>query len=119
MTDRYGRQIAVFGACLYLCVLFVCKPLICQAQEDRHNEYLLKSAFIERFTRFVEWPPSFEEGGENQTFVMGALCTPEFCQVLEAAFAGHRIKNLPVIFRRIKSAQDGGRMQPGVHRQDR
>jgi hypothetical protein len=106
MTGRYGGKMAVLGICLYLCALWVWAPFLCYAQEDRHHEYLLKSAFIERFTRFVQWPRSFEEGVQNQTFIFGALCAPEFCRVLEAAFAGHRIKNRPVKFRRIKTAED-------------
>nr|WP_319492256.1 YfiR family protein [uncultured Desulfobacter sp.] len=106
MTGRYGRKITVFGICFYLCALLVCKPFLCQAQEDRRHEYLLKSAFIERFTRFVQWPPSFDDSDEDPAFVIGALCEPEFCRVLKVAFDGHRIKNRPVTFRRIKTAGD-------------
>lgn len=106
MTGGYGRKIRVFGGCLYLCALMVLAPFLCQAHEDRHHEYLLKSAFIERFTRFVQWPLSFDDSVQDQAFVMGALCTPDFCRVLEAAFAGHQIKNRPVKFRRIKTAAE-------------
>lgn len=108
MTGRYGKKIKILWVCLYLylCLLLVWNPFLCQAQEDRHHEYLLKSAFIERFTRFVQWPLSFDGGDRNQAFVIGALCEPDFCLVLEAAFGGHQIKNLPVKFRRIKTAGD-------------
>nr|WP_320192278.1 YfiR family protein [uncultured Desulfobacter sp.] len=106
MTGRYDRKIKFFGVCLYLCALWVWVPFLCQAQEDRHHEYLLKSAFIERFTRFVQWPLSFDDGVQHPAFVFGALCEPDFCRVLEAAFAEHQIKNRPVKFRRIKTAED-------------
>lgn len=54
------------------------------------SEYEYKAAFIERFTRFVEWPEEFE----NDKFVIAVVGKNPFKNSLDELLADTKIKNL-------------------------
>lgn len=53
------------------------------------SEYEYKAAFIERFTRFIEWPG----GIENDTFKIAIIGSNPFKTTLDDLFANLKIKN--------------------------
>lgn len=56
------------------------------------SEYEYKAAFIERFTRFVEWPNKIE----SKTFKIAVLGENSFNNSLDELFKGTKIKNKKV-----------------------
>ena len=71
--------------------------LNCFAQ---YNENVIKAAYIERITRFVEWPPGDSLFSHNQ-FVIDIYNEDEFYYTLSEAFRdkpikGHIVKIIPV-----------------------
>lgn len=67
------------------------------------REYLLKAVFLEKFTRFVEWPVYSNIQDTSQSFVIGILGENPFDVNLSALFENQRIKNKPVEIRYLNS----------------
>jgi hypothetical protein len=79
-----------------LLLLFL-SSLNCEAQ---YNENIVKAAYIERITRFVEWPLKDSLQPHNQ-FVVGVYNENEFFNTLSEVFKdkpikGHLVKIIPV-----------------------
>lgn len=66
------------------------------AQPSKQNEYLLKSVFMERFTRFIQWPKPFIEKDKNQHFIIGVIGPNPFDDILQTVFSRQPIKGKPV-----------------------
>ncbi len=62
----------------------------------------LKSAYIEKFTRFIEW----SDNESHEKFVIGYINPDEFTDDLREFFSDNKIKNKKVEFKRIKSISD-------------
>lgn len=60
------------------------------------SEYEYKAAFIERFTRFVEWPSEIENNNFNDTFKIAVLGKNPFNTSLNELFAELKIKGQSV-----------------------
>lgn len=58
----------------------------------QNREYLIKAAYIEKFTRFIEWPAN----SLNGEFVITILGKDPFDGALEEIAGKYKIKNLPV-----------------------
>ncbi|SLM32385.1 exported hypothetical protein [Desulfamplus magnetovallimortis] len=76
------------------------------AQQEKHHEYLLKSAFLERFTRFVQWPVPFSEINKKEPFIIGVIGPNPFGDILQAVFSRHPIKEHPVSIRLLNRIED-------------
>jgi YfiR/HmsC-like len=74
---------------LIILLLFLAFAGVLQAQV---SEYDYKAAFIERFTRFVEWPEEFEDN----TFKVAVFGKNPFNTTLDNLFADIKIKNQDV-----------------------
>lgn len=61
-------------------------------------EYQVKAEFIERFTRFIEWP----RGTPNGPFIIGVLGTDPFRGFLDKMATGRKIKGRPIEIRRFR-----------------
>lgn len=57
------------------------------------SEYEYKAAFLERFTRFVEWPNELESNKFNNTFKIAVIGKNPFNTLLNELFADIKIKN--------------------------
>lgn len=79
------------------------------AQQSKQNEYLLKSVFMERFTRFVQWPEPFIE--KDQHFIIGVIGPNPFDDILQTVFSRQPIKGKPVDIRLLNKLSD----IPGCH----
>lgn len=64
--------------------------LLTPALQAQVSEYEYKAAFIERFTRFIEWPEEFE----NEEFIMAVVGENPFKNSLDELFIDTKIKNL-------------------------
>lgn len=85
-------------------VLLVPAGLSVQAQ--RYNEYEVKAAFLERFTRFVEWPDSNLMNNVDKPFIIGILGENPFNSILEKTYAKQKIKNKKVEIRYISELKE-------------
>jgi len=80
-------------------------PAVFAVDETRAPEYQLKAEFLERFTRFIEWP-----GEETATgpFVIGVLGGNPFGSYLAEMASGRKIKGRTVEIRELASLDDVG-----------
>ncbi len=75
---------------LKILFLFLLLTNVLQAQV---SEYEYKAAFVERFTRFIEWPEILAENNPNSTFKIVVIGTNNFNSALNDLFAEIKIKN--------------------------
>ena len=71
----------------------LCLPVVTRAQT---SEYTIKAAFLERFTRFVEWPEESAVSDTTESFVLGIIGENPFGSILEQLYATQKIKNKEV-----------------------
>jgi hypothetical protein len=71
----------------------------------QYNENLIKSAYIERITRFVEWPLRDSLQSHNQ-FVIGVYNEDDFYFTLTEVFKDKPIKGLPVKLIPVRNAEE-------------
>ncbi len=76
---------------LCLCAVFVHMSLHSQTQE-----YIVKAVFIERFARFIEWPPESKVHNTAKPFVVGVVGENPFGTELERLYNQQAIKNKQV-----------------------
>ena len=60
------------------------------------SEYTIKAAFLERFTRFIEWPEESAISDTTESFVLGIIGENPFGSILEQLYATQKIKNKAV-----------------------
>jgi hypothetical protein len=75
-----------------LCIGFL-MPLSAVAQQ---SEYTIKAVFLEHFTRFVEWPESFEITDTSYPFYVAVIGENPFGSILDQVYADQKIKNREV-----------------------
>ena len=60
------------------------------------DERLLKAAFLERFTRFIEWPDRIEYAPKSHHFVMVVYGENPFGKILDDVYSRQKIKERKV-----------------------
>ena len=60
--------------------------------EAQVSEYEYKAAFVERFTRFVEWPVSYDASSSDTTFTIVVIGENEFETALNDLFSKASVK---------------------------
>ncbi len=70
--------------------------LFASALQAQVSEYEHKAAFIERFTRFIEWPEAAKTGSSDQFFEITVLGRNVFNGTLDALFSDLKVKNRQV-----------------------
>ncbi len=99
LSRPYEGWLRIF-AILLVGICFSCFSLVASfATEGKRDEYLLKSAFMERFTRFITWPEPFDEKNEDAPFVLGLIGPNPFGDILSTVFSKQPIKGHPVEIR--------------------
>jgi hypothetical protein len=78
---------------LMLILGFAC-ALISQGQSA---EYLLKAGFMEKFTRFIEWPGDSLQQDDQKPFIILVLGKNPFGNELDRFFSNVKIKNRKVV----------------------
>ncbi len=79
--------------CFTCLFLLLCLPVVTFAQT---SEYTIKAAFLERFTRFIEWPEEPAVSDTTESFVLGVIGENPFGSILEQLYATQKIKNKAV-----------------------
>ena len=88
---------------LFLCFIFVSHGIL----QGQTTEYKLKAAFLERFTRFVEWPDLQTELTDSiDTFKITVIGDNPFGTALEDLYKSTRIKNREVKIKYISEISD-------------
>lgn len=59
-------------------------------------EYNIKAVFLERFTRFIDWPENTEINDPDKPFIIGVIGDNPFGSILEEVYANQKIKNKKV-----------------------
>lgn len=75
---------------IYYGVFFLLISTLVNAQVD---EFDIKAAFVERFTRFIEWPESNEENKKEESFKIFSIGANSFGDALDRLFKTAKIKN--------------------------
>jgi hypothetical protein len=68
---------------------------------SQSREYLLKSVFLERFTRFVEWPQESQMSDTTKPFILGYIGESPIQSTLHHTYSSQSIKNKPVDVRHL------------------
>ncbi len=84
---------------LFLTTLFY--PVISHAENFDQHEYSLKAVFLERFTRFIDWPETKMPEHDNQSFVIAVIGNPQFANLLSDIYQKKKIKGKQVIIQNI------------------
>ena len=71
-----------------LCVLILSAP----SSHAQSTERLLKAGYIEKFTRFVEWPSLPESGGTTAPFTIAVIGDNRFGNAIETIFGKTKVK---------------------------
>ena len=66
---------------------------LCSFMQFQAEEYQLKAAFLERFTRFIDWPNGSDVENSSRPFVIGVLGENPFDEILEEIYSKQKIKN--------------------------
>ncbi|MCP4116301.1 MAG: YfiR family protein [Desulfobacteraceae bacterium] len=105
MTKKISTMIKLMVTSV---LLFSFIPVGALSQEIglKSEEYLLKAVFLERFTRFVEWP--LEAGLERAEtpFVIGIISHNPFDSILETVYADQPIKGKTVEIRYLETVEE-------------
>ncbi len=87
---------------IYLLICLVGNGII-HAQTD---EYLLKAGFLEKFTRFIEWPGETNIADNTKPFVISVIGENPFDKKLDQIFETTKIKNRKVEIRYISELEE-------------
>jgi len=79
--------------------------LSCPSQGE-NGEYVLKAVFLERFTRFVDWPEAAAMHDKAEPFVIGHIGTSPLLQTLQDVYAEQRILGKEVRVRSIQRLEE-------------
>ena len=71
-----------------LCVIFFL-PVSASAQQ---SEYMMKAVFLEHFTRFIEWPETYEVADPSYPFYVAVIGESPFGSILEQIYIDQEIK---------------------------
>lgn len=90
-----------------LVILVLAAAAICagQTQSRAFHEYEVKAEFIERFTRFIEWPDD-QWRSSSQPFVIGMAGNIPFQDELAERVPTWRIKDRPVVLRQLRTIEE-------------
>ena len=86
-----------------LLLSLILRPTITIAQV---SEYRLKAIFLERFTRFIEWPDSARLNNKNGHFIIGVYNDENFTKILQSVYSTRKIKSHKVIIKSIKDTSE-------------
>jgi hypothetical protein len=86
------------GKNIYLIILlsYLFLPSGAFAQADAYTEYTMKAIFLERFTRFVEWPPRAEIDDTSKPFIIAVIGNNPFGPKLDNIYSTQKIRNKKV-----------------------
>lgn len=96
------RNILGAGSLVLLLLLF-CLPRSTSAQSE---EYILKTVFIEKFTRFIEWPAASKINDPSKPFILGVVGKNPIEASFAKIFSTNKIKEKKVELRHISNLKE-------------
>ncbi len=100
------RQLPLIGWVCILVLLLAPNPGAAVKPPIAVSEHELKAVYLERLTRFIEWPAGHEVSQPSKPFVIGVIGIDPFKGVLPSIFNNQRIKGKPVQVLRIRDPAD-------------
>jgi len=94
---------------LFLCVIVQLCPVNSQAENFDQREYNLKAVFLERFTRFIDWPKSTAPDSNSASFVIAVIDNPIFANLLSDIYQKKTIQGKKVLIQNIDQIEKIGR----------
>ena len=76
------------------------------ASEAQIEESTLKAVYIEKFTRFVEWPKESEIDDTSKPFIIGIIGENSLEPTLRKIFSARKIRDKNVIIRRMSGTDE-------------
>lgn len=92
LTKKYMKLLNWLQYFVILCIGFF-MPISAVAQQ---SEYTIKAVFLEHFTRFIEWPESFEIADTSYPFYVAVIGENPFGSILDQIYSDQKIKNRKV-----------------------
>lgn len=78
----------------------------CLSSYSQPHEYTLKTIYIEKITRFIEWPDSCKFHKDDQSFTIHVLGNTALKASLKNIFSIQKIYERPVKIKEIKSVEE-------------
>ncbi|MCD4692240.1 MAG: YfiR family protein [Calditrichales bacterium] len=79
-------------AWLFLLLSFLVPQLVCA----QYTEYDVKAVYLEKFTRFIDWPGESTVSDTSKPFILGVVGRNPFGPILENIYSSQKIKNKEV-----------------------
>jgi len=116
LTDHAASNIAMptdavsHANLRYLKLFFLIASLLLSstsfAADFDTREYTLKGVFLERFTRFIDWPKDEAGNTNNNSFIISIVGNPEFSSLLKDIYQNQTIQGKTVLIKDIKDIND-------------
>lgn len=103
---RKGVKKSVFRVILIILVMWLLFIIFPGAALSIEKEYKVKAVFLERFTRFVEWPEDANMDDPSMPFIICVIGNNPFKEILEQAYEKRMILGKPVEIRYISNPKD-------------
>ena len=94
-----------YGICLIASSVLPGGPGIAYADSLSQREYMIKAAFLYKFTMFVEWPAD-RFADESSSIMLCVIGKDPFGTTLEDTVAGKTVKGRHIDIRRINNVDD-------------
>ncbi|VAW89265.1 hypothetical protein MNBD_GAMMA17-1222 [hydrothermal vent metagenome] len=88
---------------LLIITLLFSSPALTTGFDTR--EYTLKAVFLERFTRFIDWPNDKSAGEKTTPFVIGIMGNPDFSALLREIYQNQKIQGKNVIVKDLDNVE--------------
>lgn len=76
-------------------------PVTSHTEDFDQHEYKLKAVFLERFTRFIDWPETKNPDNNSESFVIAVIGNPQFANLLSNIYQKKNIQGKQVIIQNI------------------
>jgi len=70
------------------------------------REYTLKAVFLERFTRFIDWPEDTSQENSPESFIINVIGNPEFSALLRNIYQTQQIQGKRVTIQDINNPSE-------------
>jgi hypothetical protein len=70
------------------------------------REYTLKAVFLERFTRFIDWPEDTSQNNSPESFIINVMGNPEFSALLRNIYQTQEIQGKKVSIQDINNPDE-------------
>lgn len=84
-------------------IIFLFLILISFKSFSQANVYVLKAVYLEKFSRFIQWPEESLMNDQDEPFIISVIGSTPLTNNLEQIYAVQKINNKDVIIKRISN----------------